>query len=141
MLYARKDYEKVKQTTLKDKWEKNCPFCDIASQEENILWKWNFWYIQHNKYPLGGTSKHLLAIPYSCDRYTKDLSPQQWAEYKEVENFMYNFYQWDNYFSFIREVWEIKSIHHLHYHFLPGEMECGPLEKMLKNQWIKNDIC
>ena len=139
-LHSREAYKIVKETTLQDKGEKDCPFCNRESQREYILWEWKYWYIQHNKYPLAGIKEHLLALPYRCERFTKDLRAEEWAEYKEVETFMYDYYSWKSYFSFIREIGNEKSIHHLHYHFLPGEMKCPPLISMLREQGIKNTI-
>lgn len=139
-LYSRQEYKKIAAETLKDKGESNCPFCNITLQEEYILWKWKYWYIQHNKFPFVGSKKHLLVVPYFHKIYTKDISPEAWSEFQKVEEFMFKFYDGDNYFSFIRERGEEKSIHHLHYHFLPGEMKCDPIIQMLEKQWITSDL-
>lgn len=139
-LYDRQEYKIVKETKLADKWDSCCPFCDIESQKEYILWKGKYWYIQHNKFPFAGTKKHLLAIPYKHEKLTRNLSWEEWIEFKKIEDFMYNFYGEESYFSFIRERGEKKSIHHLHFHFLPGELECDPIIQMLQEQWIQSDI-
>ncbi len=135
-LYSREQYHKISTTILKDKGEKNCPFCDRKAQEEYTIWKWKHWHIVHNKFPYNGNSLHLLAIPLKCERHTRNLSREEWSEFGEVEVFMKNFYQDKKYFSFIREDGDVKSIHHLHYHFLPGEILPGAIEEMLQKQWF-----
>lgn len=139
-LYKRSEYDAVKNTSLKDKWEKNCPFCNAESQAEYIIWEWKYWYISHNKFPFVGTRKHLLVYPKICKRFTKDIPDEFWSEYPKILAFMWEFYWDESYFSFIREKGEAKSVHHLHYHFLPGELECEPLIDMLQRQWIPSDI-
>jgi len=139
-IYPRWDYWEIKKTILKDKGEKNCPFCDIQKQKEYIIWEWVYWYIAHNKFPFVWTKKHLLVYPKICERITKNLPSYYWKEFSKIHQFMFDFYWDESYFSFIREKGETKSIHHLHYHFLPWELECGPLENMLQQQGIKSDI-
>jgi diadenosine tetraphosphate (Ap4A) HIT family hydrolase len=69
-----------------------------------------------------------------CERYTRNLSTEEWADFREVEIFMKSFYQEIKYYSFIREEGETKSVHHLHYHFLPGELPSDPFKSLLKEQ-------
>jgi len=135
-LYSREEYLKYADEYLKDKWETYCPFCDKKAQKQYILWEWKYWQILHNKFPYNGNSLHLLAIPLKCERHTRNLSSEEWGEFGEVEKFMKKFYGDTNYFSFIREDGKVKSIHHLHYHFLPGEVLPQDIENMLTKQWI-----
>lgn len=136
-LYPRTSYEHVKKTQFPDKWKSNCPFCNEKELEEYTLWKGNYWRITHNKYPFVGSSKHLLAIPLECISKTANLSVEAWAEFRKVEKFMEKFFQNTSYYSFIRERGKKKSIHHLHYHFLPWEIPSEPFEKLLKEQWFE----
>jgi len=133
-LYPRKTYKAHKEKYFPDKWEKYCPFCDEEGQKEYTLWVGDFWKIVHNKFPFAWSSKHLLAIPLRCERYTKKLTPEEWSEFGSVETFMKDFYGDSPYISFIREVGEIKSIHHLHYHFIPWELPSEPLIENMKEQ-------
>lgn len=53
---------------------------------------------------------------------------------------MKDFYKNTRYYSFIREEGEVKSVHHLHYHFLPGELFSKPFEKMLIEQGFEEKL-
>lgn len=139
-LYPRKSYSDYKKEHIPNKGETNCPFCDSEKQAEYTIWEGEFWKIVHNKFPFAGSSKHLLAIPLRCERYTRNLTPEEWADYKNVEIYMKEFYKEEKYYSFIREEWETKSVHHLHYHFLPGELLSEPFEKMLTEQGYEEEL-
>lgn len=47
---------------------------------------------------------------------------------------MSEFYGEQKYFSFIRQTWDAKSLHHLHYHYLPWEVWEDSIEDMLSKQ-------
>jgi diadenosine tetraphosphate (Ap4A) HIT family hydrolase len=47
------------------------------------------------------------------------MTQEEFCELQDVEKFMKNFYGDKKYFSFIRQTGEAKSLHHLHYHYLP----------------------
>lgn len=79
-------------------------------------------------------------MPLRCERYTRNLSAEEWADYKNVEIFMKEFYGELKYYNFIREEGETKSVHHLHYHFLPGEVLSEPFEKMLTEQGYEEKL-
>lgn len=134
-LYDRHIYHKLKP---EDKWEENCPFCDYESEEQRelIVWRGEYFYVLHNKFPYLGLKTHLLAVPYRHICFTKDLSIEEFQDLKNVEQFVSEFYGSTPYFSFIREVGHYKSLNHLHYHFLPWEITEDAIEEMLKNQWI-----
>lgn len=135
-LFKRSVWNQIKP---EDKWETACVFCDVVSEweKELIIWRGNFFYIKHNKFPYLWLSNHLLVIPYRHVEHTKDLSVEEFQEFKEVEKFMFEYFGWEKYFSFIRQSGEAKSLHHLHYHYLPGEMLETAIENMLLTQWIE----
>ena len=64
----------------------------------------------------------------------KETENQELMEVEEVEKFMKSFYGTLKYYSFIREEGDMKSVHHLHYHFLPGELPSQPFEIMMQKQ-------
>jgi len=116
-----------------DLCESDCPFCKDKS--EYTIWKWEYFFITHAKYPYNGLENHLLAIPYRHVRETSKLTHEEFASFREVEIFMKDFYKnEENYFSFIRETKGCKSVAHLHYHFLPGRMRTSSIQKMLEKQ-------
>lgn len=117
----------------KDKWKSDCPLC---SEENLVLWEGKYWKIVHNKYPLLGLDKHLMLVPKEHVILTKDLSLEQWGEMKDAEAFFEEFYEGTNYFSFIRQSVASRSLEHLHYHYLPGQMKYNNLEEMLQQQWF-----
>lgn len=135
--YSRETYIKTRPN---DKWEAKCPFCDIENEKEYIIYKWKFFYVKHNIFPYLWDQDHLLVIPYRHVVFTKDLTKEEYSELPEIENFLFNFYKDKKYFSFIREHWKFKSLNHLHYHYLPWEVDDIFIEKMLENQWFKRNI-
>lgn len=52
----------------------------------------------------------------------------------DVEKFLSEYYGEKKYFSFIRENGNFKSMNHLHYHYLPGEVCDQYIEAMLESQ-------
>lgn len=127
----RQSYENsVKQIFTKD----NCPFCDLDSQEDHIIWRGKYWYIQHNKYPYLWSKYHIMAIPYSHTTYSRDLSPEEYSEMPQVQKFIKDFYSDMDYFSFLRESLWNRSVEHMHYHFLPWVVKTDFVEWLLKNQ-------
>ena len=116
---TKEEYKKLKETTLKDLWKSNCPFCDFKTQWDRVVWKGKFLYITHALCPYMWMKDHLMIIPYLHRKYTYDMTKQEFWELKEAELFIKNYY-WDkHYFSFIRETMWDRSLEHLHYHFLP----------------------
>jgi len=115
-------------------WKEDCPFCDINSQWDCVIWKGKYWYIQHNMYPYLWLKENIMAIPYSHKTFTHELSSEEYAEMSEVQKFVKSFF-WDReYFSFIRETLWKRSIEHLHYHYLPWVLRTSRLENILREQ-------
>lgn len=119
-----------------DKWAQDCPFChtENSGNKEYIIWKGKHWFICHNKYPILGLENQLMAIPYRHIIYSCDLNDDERIEFWEVEKFMKDFYDIPNYFMFIREGLEGRSLEHIHYHFVPGRIPYEDIASMLQKQ-------
>lgn len=114
-------------------WKNNCPFC--FQEEKLTILKTNFWKIQYNKYPYWGIKNHILVIPNRHIELTKDLNNSELIDLKKIHNYLFNFYKWEKYFSFIRETFKWRSIKHLHYHYLPINISSNEIESILNKQW------
>lgn len=119
-----------------DKWESNCPFCNL--EEDLVIWRWKYLCIRHNKYPYLWMKEHLLVIPYRHVCESSNLTKEEFWEFVEVESFMKKFYK-KEYFSFIRQWWNAKSIKHVHYHYLPWEVYPSDVEDFLLRQWFQRN--
>lgn len=130
-LYPRGQYLKDKPI---NKWEWDCVFCFLEREPEYVIWRGKYFYVKHNKYPYLWQKDHLLVIPYRHVCLTKDLLPEEYLEMLDVEKFLSEYYGEKKYFSFIRENGNFKSMNHLHYHYLPGEVCDQYIEAMLESQ-------
>ena len=133
-LYDRKIWY---ETNPSDKWISNCPFCKNTEREHTpyVVWRGKFWFIAHNKFPILGLKNQFLAIPYRHVLLSKDLSRDEYLEFRDVEEFMSQQYDSnENYFMFVREWIESRSLEHIHYHFVPGRIPYDDIEIMLKKQ-------
>lgn len=102
-------------------WKKNCPFCKLDKDEKKLLiYETKYWEIRHNKYPYYWDKRHLMSIPKKHRKYAYELNNEELKDYKKIELFMKDYYNWEQYFSFIRHTTWWRSIEHLHYHYLPG---------------------
>lgn len=114
-------------------WLENCPFC----KDNDNLWFvkiFNFWYIKKNLYPYNWIKNHLLLFPKRHIEHTKFLNEDELLELKEINNFIEKYFDWENYFSFIRETNWWKSIKHIHYHYLPWILFSNKLEEIMEEQ-------
>ena len=91
-------------------------------------------YIKKNLYPYNWIKEHLLLIPYRHIEHTKNLNKQELNELVEVYEFIEKYFNWKNYFSFIRETNWGKSIKHIHYHYLPWILYSNLIEKAMEEQ-------
>lgn len=131
-----KNREEYKNRTKKLVWKELCPFCDLESQRNCIIWKWKYWYIQHNMYPYLWLKDHIMAIPYSHKVFSNELSSKEFAEMSKVQKFIKKFFWNKEYFSFMRETLWKRSIEHLHYQYLPWVLRTSKIENILKEQWF-----
>ena len=120
----------------KDKWANNCPFCKQENENNRQLtiWKWKYWFICHNKYPILGLKNIMMAIPYRHAILSSDLTDDEYKEFRDVEKYMKDFYWEEEYFLFMRESISGRSLEHIHYHFVPGRIPYDDIEIMLKKQ-------
>lgn len=130
-MWTRQEYDEMKHL-YQD--ESLCPFCKENRESQMVLWEWKYWAIIYNKYPYLEIEKHLLVIPNRHIEFTSDIPDIEWQEMAEIETWTKKFFNGKPYFSFIRQTGKMKSIKHLHYHYLPGEVTVEWIEYMLLPQ-------
>ena len=131
-IWTREEYDKL--TNGKIFWKIECPFCDFTWKQDQVIWKWEYWKIIYNIFPLSGDKKHIMAIPNAHKSQHKELSNEEFSELRDVYQQVEKFY-WDlEYFSFTRETMGNRSVEHLHKHFLPWKMQGEYIIEMLKKQ-------
>ena len=118
-------------------WKKECPFCPNID-EDNVIWKGKYFFIQHAKYSYLWLKNHFLLVPYRHVIMTSELTKNEFSEFVEIEKFMENKYNWEDYFSFIRQSLskDSRSVEHLHYHYLPWYITPLDLENILDNNYL-----
>lgn len=117
-------------------WKENCPFCKLEKDEKQLLiFESEYWEIRYNKYPYGWIKKHILIFPKRHVELTKNLNNNELIDLKNIHNFLYNFFSWEKYFSFLRETFNWRSIKHLHYHYMPGNIYSNEFAEILNKQW------
>ncbi len=114
-----------------DMWASNCPLC---SEKENLMYETLHWKVLQNKYPILGLAHHLMAVPKKHILLAKEIPDEVFLDYKNIEIFMSEFYKNQDYFTFMRESIHGRSLEHIHYHFLPGQIWYKDLENMLWKQ-------
>lgn len=81
-----------------------------------------------------------MAVPKRHVVLAKDLSDEEYLDYKNVESFVHDFFGEQAYFTFMRESVSGRSLEHIHYHFLPGNCYYKNLEEMLIEQGFRNEL-
>jgi len=109
----REEYKKEKLYFT----EENCPFCTKLDKNK-IIFESKFWIVLHNDYPYFKDQNNLMAIPKRHIEFTRDLKEEELIDFLEIEKFMQKYYDWKEYFSFIRQSKSNKSVEHMHYHYL-----------------------
>jgi len=139
-LLTRDEYHKQKWKTVF--WFDDCPFCKSEEQIGHTIWKWKYWYIIHNQSPYSWNDRHIMAVPYEHKVYSVELSNEEILELKGINNFVRDFFAWENYFSATRESMANRSVEHLHIHYIPWKLQWKYIRKMLEWQWfpIKEDL-
>jgi diadenosine tetraphosphate (Ap4A) HIT family hydrolase len=139
-LGTREDYHKfLNGRELLEAHE--CPFCDMESNKDLLVWKGVHWVILYNKYPYTGNDQHIMAVPQAHKEFFTEFSSEEIAELAEVHIEVKKFF-WDKpYFSFCRETHGTitKSIKHYHMQFIGAELEWKYLRKMLHKQGFPID--
>ena len=118
-------------------WKDKCPFCAQPDKNEKklILWENDLWEVRYNKFPYWWIKNHLLAFPKRHVEKTIKLTKKEFADLKNVEKFVSDFFKNEQYFSFLRETYYWRSIAHIHYHYLPWNIHGSDFAKILKKQW------
>lgn len=99
-------------------WKDDCPFCKNIDIDELLLLETDYWKILYNKYPYYWKNQNLLVVSKKHIEKTTSLSNNELIDFKNIEVFMEKYFNWKNYFSFIRQTHWWRSIKHLHYHYL-----------------------
>lgn len=138
---TREEYSHIHK---KYKQEWYCPFCDKEGRKEQIIWEWEYWYLLHNFAPYSWDHRHIMAVPKEHIKLHYQLPHHYFIELQQVHTEVKKFFNDEHYFSFTRETLSetVRSIEHLHIHFLVGNLEWKYLRKMLEEQWypIKQDL-
>lgn len=135
-LYDRKHWYEINPS---DRGKSDCVFCkpDDEENKEYIIWRGKYWYICHNKFPILWLTNQFLAIPYRHVILSKDLSDEEYIEFREVEACISERYEQEDYFMFVREGLNSRSMEHIHYHFVPGQIPYDDIELMLRKQGFR----
>lgn len=113
---TREEYDNLKSYSTIE----NCPFCNDIDNSHKILFRNNNWIIIYALYPYFDIEKeHIIVVPVRHVEFSYELSKEEFSDYKNVELFLKDYFNWKDYFSFIRQSKSNKSVEHLHYHYLP----------------------
>jgi diadenosine tetraphosphate (Ap4A) HIT family hydrolase len=116
-------------------WEENCPFCKLEKDEKQLLiFESTYWEIRYNKYPYEWVQKHIIVLPKRHIEFTKDFNNNELIDLKKIYSFLYNFYEWEEYFSFIRETFKGRSIKHIHYHYMQWNIHSNEFSAILNKK-------
>jgi diadenosine tetraphosphate (Ap4A) HIT family hydrolase len=130
-LYKRDIWEK---TQPEDLWKHACKFCNEHIDTSYQIYETEHWRVIHNKFPVLGLKNQLMAIPKKHYKMAYEIPAEVMAEYPTIEKFVYDFYQWGSYFTFMRESIQNRSMEHIHYHFFPEKVNYKHLEYLLLDQ-------
>ncbi len=124
---TREEWSKIMP---KDMWKTECPFCDITKTP--VLKVFIHWFICYNKYPYWWNKDHLLLIPKKHKQFATLLSQEETQELPLIEQYIKEYYQETDYFSFTRHTNQWRSLEHLHYHYLPWTITPSDIELILQ---------
>ncbi len=114
---TREEYEKIWYHT-----KENCPFCKDIDLKHEVLFRTDYWIVIYSLYPYFDIEKeHIIVVPLRHVEFTYELSKEEFFDYKNVELFLKDYFNWKDYFSFIRQSKSNKSVEHLHYHYIPWQ--------------------
>ncbi len=132
--YTKEEYD---HSVPKDKWIAYCPFCRTDKKwkmNEHLLRENTWWFIVYSIKPCAGIhryKKHLILVPKNHHLNTPTLSKEEIAQKQEAEAWLENYFAGKQYFSFLRHTDGIKSIQHIHYHYLEGQLRYRDIAKSL----------
>ncbi len=83
-----------------------------------------------------------MALPKIHKKTSLELTGEEFLDLANVHRFMKEYFGEEEYFSFTRETMGLRSVEHLHIHFLVGKLHGSFLRKMLELQGypVKGDI-
>ncbi len=113
--------EEYKKMKPKDKGVSLCPFCEKNINHEYVVWSNDFRWVKMPLQPYWWPDRwkrHLMAIPKKHHKDLTTLSDEEVLSKREVDLFLATYFEWVDYFSFVRLTDEIKSIQHLHLHYV-----------------------
>jgi len=111
----REDYDK----NHKYIWKEDCCFCDENLDNTNkVLYMTKHWIVVYNKYPYFWDEKNILTFPKRHIEFSIELNDEELLDYINVEKYISDFYENDEYFSLTRQSRSNKSVEHLHYHYI-----------------------
>jgi diadenosine tetraphosphate (Ap4A) HIT family hydrolase len=61
-----------------------CPFCDMESNNDLVIWQGKYWVILHNKYPYTGNDQHIMAVPRAHKEFFTEFTQEEIAELTQV---------------------------------------------------------
>lgn len=136
-LFDRKIWENIQPADL---WSKQCAFCEENLEKEYCIYETEHWRILHNKFPVLWLRNQIMAIPKYHYKMAYEIPEHVMADYVNIEKYVYDFYKWWSYFTFMRESIQNRSLEHIHYHFLPGKINYKHLEYILMDQGFTNQL-
>ena len=81
-----------------------------------------------------------MAIPKAHIRLAHEIPWEVMADYPNIERFVYDYFDGESYFTFMRESLQNRSLEHVHYHFLPWKINYKHLEYILLEQGFTNQL-
>ena len=136
-LYSRQIWE---DTQPSDLWRNNCPFCEENLDFDYVMHETKHWRVIHNKFPILWLKKHIMAIPKVHITAAWEIPAEVMSDYPLVEKFVCDFFNWESYFTFMRESIQNRSLEHIHYHFVPWKINYNHLEYILLEQGFTNQL-
>lgn len=115
-------------------WKVNCPYCNIDTDLNTVLYESDYWKMFISLSSYTGNENHILAFPKEHKKYFSELSDEEILDLKNIHKFCDTYFWENNYFSATRETMANRSIEHYHQHFIQWKLQAEAIVNMLKNQ-------
>lgn len=135
---SNQEYDEIKP---KDKRASHCPFCDFDTQKERLLRENDDRRVFYPVRPIGWAiryKKNLLLAPKQHHKYVTWLSTSEIVTKQEAEIWIQEHFTDEQYFSFMRHTDDIKSVQHLHYHYVVGQIHYADITNSVHRFDIEN---
>jgi diadenosine tetraphosphate (Ap4A) HIT family hydrolase len=118
----RASYEQYMVSRSRPFGQDDCPLCREMQQKQShiVIWQSDSWALLYNRYPYVRDGKHVMLIPKRHIQYARDLTPEECQDLSEAYAYIDSFYGEEEYFSFTRETFGLRSVEHLHTHYISG---------------------